>query len=105
MVHCAFSGEHFSPRIAVDRPADGMVTRFFWRAISITASAVDAVGKSVIMSTLPWSNHSRARLAATSGLFWWSAATTSTGLPSTLLPISSAAMRAATTEPLPARSE
>jgi hypothetical protein len=74
-------------------------------AISITASAVDEVGKSAIMSTLPWSNHSRARLAAMSGLFWWSAATSSMGAPSTLPPISSMAICAATAEPRPVKSE
>jgi hypothetical protein len=40
-------------------------------------------------------------LDATSGLFWWSAETISTGMPLTFPPKSRAAISAATTEPLP----
>ena len=56
-----------------------MVIRFFSLATGITASAVDVVTRSPIMSTLSRSNHSRALLDATSPLFWWSALTTSIG--------------------------
>ena len=47
----------------------------------------------------------RARLAATSGLFWWSAVTSSMGAPATVPPNSSIAICAATTVPSPATSE
>ena len=61
---------------------------------------------SVIMSTPSVSYHSRARLAATSVLFWWSAVTTSTLKPGFCSATkSSAAMRAAVTAPSPLRSE
>jgi hypothetical protein len=39
-----------------------------------------------------------------SALFWWSATSSSTGLPSTLPPKSSIAIRAACTEPSPVTS-
>ncbi|SFM56565.1 hypothetical protein SAMN05192568_103831 [Methylobacterium pseudosasicola] len=104
-IHWAFSGEHFSLIAAMATPAESIVTRFFCLAISITASAVEEVGKSAIMSTLPWSNHSRARLAAMSGLFWWSAAMSSTGAFRTFPPTSSMAICAATAEPRPVKSE
>ena len=55
-------------------------TLFFSRAMPLMASATEEVGTSTIAST-PWSYHWRAMLAPTSGLFWWSAETTSTAKP------------------------
>ena len=46
-------------------------------AILATAKPTDEVGTSAIMSTLSVSYHWRAMLEPTSGLFWWSAPTTS----------------------------
>ena len=77
---------------------------FFCFVTWLTASATDEVGTSKIASTLSTSNHWRAILEPTSGLFWWSATTTSTFMPFFAAPKSSTAMRAATTEPGPARS-
>jgi hypothetical protein len=51
-----------------------------------TASATDEVVSSMMESTFSVSYHWRAMLAATSGLFWWSALTISTGTPRTLPP-------------------
>ncbi len=82
-----------------------MAMRDLSLASETTASATAEFVRSVIMST-PWrSIHSRARLDAMSGLFWWSPCTTSIGLPSTLPPKSSTAMRTAVTEPAPERSD
>jgi len=50
----------------------------FSREIWLMASATDEVGTSAIMSTPSVSYHLRAMLEPTSGLFWWSADTTST---------------------------
>src|SRR5687767_5339767 len=55
-------------------------------------------------STLSTSYHWRATLEPTSGLFWWSADTYSILMPRFSMPESSTAMRAASTEPAPARS-
>ena len=76
----------------------------FSLVIWFTASATDEVGTSTITSTLSTSYHWRAMLEPTSGLFWWSAETTSTFMPFFAAPKSSTAMRAAATEPGPARS-
>ena len=77
---------------------------FFSRVIWFTASATDEVGTSTIASTLSVSNHWRAMLAPTSGLFWWSAETISTFIPLPAAPKSSTAICAASTEPGPAMS-
>src|SRR5450830_438334 len=78
--------------------------RFFSPATLPTAIATLEVGTSTIMSTPSVSYHSRALVAPTSGLFWWSADTISIGLPSTLPPNSCAAICAATREPGPPMS-
>ena len=77
---------------------------FFSRVIWLTASATAEFGTSTITSTLSTSYHCRAMLEPTSGLFWWSAKMTSTFMPLAAAPKSSTAIRAATTEPWPARS-
>ena len=67
------TGVHWGP---VRSPVPAPVLRyslFFSFAIALTASATDEVGTSRITSTASWSNHWRATLAPTSGLFWWSA--------------------------------
>jgi hypothetical protein len=56
------------------------------------------------MSTLSASYHWRAICEPTSALFWWSAKMISTFSPFAAAPKSSTAIRAATTEPCPARS-
>ena len=58
----------------------------------------------MIMSTFSASYHWRAICEPTSALFWWSADTISTLSPLAAAPKSSTAMRAATTDPWPARS-
>ena len=74
------------------------------RVIWLTASATPELGTSTIRSTLSASYHCRAICEPTSALFWWSAKTISTFRPFVAAPKSSTAMRAATTEPWPARS-
>src|ERR1044071_3334526 len=97
-------GEHALP-VRSDVPApDTRNTLFLVLVTSLTASATDEVGTSTMASTPLVSNHSRARLEPMSGLFWWSAAITSIVMPATLPPKSSTAIRAASSEPLPARS-
>src|SRR6185295_450562 len=54
--------------------------------------------------TLSTSYHWRAMFDPMSGLFWWSAETTSTLTPRFSIPESSTAILAAATEPAPARS-
>jgi len=73
---------------------------FFSRDTSLTARPTEEVGTSVITSTPSVSYHCRAMLEPISGLFWWSPEITWTGWPKTW-PASSAAICAATTEPLP----
>ncbi len=70
-----------------------------------TASATEEVGTSTITSTPSSSIHWRATFEPTSGLFWWSADSTSIGMSLTLPPKSSTAILAASTEPGPDRSE
>ena len=81
-----------------------MMWRFFSLATAATASATPEFDRSVIMSTPPASNHSRAFAAPTSALFVWSAKITSIGLPSCLPPKSSTAIFTASTAPLPDES-
>src|SRR5262245_19613409 len=52
-------------------------TLFFSLVMVLTASATDEVATSTTTSTLSTSNHCRTILEPTSGLFWWSANTTS----------------------------
>jgi hypothetical protein len=96
---------HFSPVNAVVPGPESRVMRFFSAATGMTAMAVPLFTMSTAMSTWFSSNHFRAVLEAMSGLFWWSAETTSTGLPSTFPPKSATAILTARTEPGPARSE
>ena len=79
--------------------------RFFSAATGMTAMAVPLFTMSTAMSTWFSSNHLRAVFEAMSALFWWSAETTSMGLPATLPPKSSTAIFTASTEPAPERSE
>ncbi len=97
-------GEHALPVRSEDAAVTTMSTFLRSREISRTASAVDEVTRSVIMSTLSTSYHWRAIVEATSGLFWWSPDRISIGMPLTLPPKSATAMRTASTAPLPARS-
>ena len=63
-------GEHFGPvrsELAGPEPRN---TLFFSRVTSLTASATLEFGTSTITSTWSTSNHCRAMLAPTSGLFW-----------------------------------
>ena len=76
----------------------------FSRVSWLIASATDEVGTSKMASTLSTSYQVRAIVEPTSGLFWWSAETTSTFMPLRAAPKSSIAMRAATTEPGPVTS-
>ena len=51
-------------------PVESSSTLFFSFATWLTASITDDVGTSTITSTLSTSNHWRAMLEPTSGLFW-----------------------------------
>ena len=66
-----------------------------------TARATEEVVSSMIASTPSRSYHCRAIAEAMSGLFWWSAVRISIGTLPILPPMSSTAMRAASTEPWP----
>ncbi len=99
-------GEHCSLLMVVEPAPVTISTRSLSRVTSDTARATAELITSVIMSTPSVSYHSRARLAATSVLFWWSAVTTSTLKPGFCSATkSSTAMRAAVTAPSPLRSE
>ena len=76
----------------------------FSLVIWLTASATPELGTSTMTSTLSASYHWRAIWEPTSALFWWSAEMISTFMPFLAASKSSTAMRAATTEPWPARS-
>ncbi len=77
----------------------------FSLVIWLIASATEEVGTSTITSTPSVSYHLRAMLEPTSGLFWWSAETTSTFRPDLdSFMKSSTASLAATTEPGPPMS-
>ena len=67
-------------------PPELMLILFFSRVSAEIGSATDEVGTSKIASTFSLSYQLRAMLTPTSGLFWWSATTTSIGLPFTLPP-------------------
>jgi hypothetical protein len=98
-------GEQAGP-VRSDEPGpDIRKTLSFSWVIFCTARAIDEVGTSTMVSTFSVSYQLRAMLEPTSGLFWWSAAITSIGLPLTLPPKSAAAISAAITEPLPVASE
>src|ERR1700733_10211545 len=69
------------PVTSEDAVLVAIMTLFFSLTIDASASAQEVAAMSMMMSTPRWSNHSRARETATSGLFWWSASTTSTSNP------------------------
>ena len=97
-------GEHCAPVRSDDAAPELRKTLFLSLVIWLMASATDEVGTSVITSTPSVSYHWRAMFEPTSGLFWWSAEMISTLMPLSLALKSSAAMRAATTEPSPEMS-
>ena len=72
-------GEQASPVSCVVAAPETRNTRSFSLTISLTASATDEVGTSTITSTSSTSIHWRTMLEPTSGLFWWSAESTSIG--------------------------
>ena len=75
---CTVLGEQSLPvRSEVAAPVSRKALPFS-RVTWLMASATDDVGTSTITSTPSESNHLRAMLEPTSGLFWWSAETTST---------------------------
>jgi hypothetical protein len=74
-------------------------------ATPIAESAGLEAATSISAVTWSTSNHLRAMEAARSGLFWWSAISTSIGRPRTLPPKSSTAIRAAASLPAPVTSE
>ena len=87
----------------VAAPVTMSIFFFSWES-PCTARATEEVVSSMIVSTCSVSYHSRAMFEAMSGLFWWSAETISIGASSTLPPKSSAAIFAASTEPVPPKS-
>ena len=97
-------GEQSLPVRSDEAAPEFSIAFFFSLATWLTASATDEVGTSTITSTLSVSNHWRAMLEPTSGLFWWSAETISTFMPFLAAPKSSTAICAASTEPGPPRS-
>ena len=77
---------------------------FFSAATFAMARFVPELVPPISMSR-PWvSNHSRALVAATSGLFWWSAETSSTFLPLMAPPMSWIAILMASMPPWPSMS-
>src|SRR6266853_1752803 len=85
-VQCTVLGEHFDPVSSALPAPEPISTLFFCRTISFTASATAEFGISTIRSTPSWSSHLRATTDPTSGLFWWSAKTTSILRPAALAP-------------------
>jgi len=83
---------------------DARNTLFLFLTISLTTNATEEVGTSTMTSTFSLSVQRLAILAPTSGLFWWSPATTSILLPlwaACAATKSAAACRAANTDPGP----
>ena len=101
MTQSAPFGEHCAPVITVEPDPVMRASRPFSFASAWTPKATAELPRSVIMSTPSTSYQRRASVLATSGLLWWSAATISIGLPSTVAPKSSTASRAAVTLPVP----
>src|SRR4029078_6807633 len=92
---------HFGPVRSDAAAPDTMNSLFLAAATELTARATPEFGTSMIMSTLSTSNHWLAMVVPTSGLFWWSALTSSP-FTSLLLAVKSAiAILAAATEPGP----
>ena len=79
-------GEQATPVMSELPPPELMLILFFSRVSAETGSATEEVGTSKIASTFSLSYQLRAMETPTSGLFWWSAEITSTGLPLTLPP-------------------
>lgn len=101
MTNWKFIGERALPvRSAVAVPA-AMNGFLYSLARLATPSAIDEAEPVTTTSTLSRSSQRRAMVMPTSGLFWSSATTTSIGLPATLPPKSSIAMRIANSEPGP----
>src|SRR6185437_5530204 len=96
-VHCELvSSEDPAPELSM--------MLFFSFTTLLTASATPEFSTSTNTSTLSVSIHRRAIPVAISGLFWWSAETTSIFQPLAFIPESSTAISAATIEPSPPRS-
>src|SRR5215813_13271878 len=96
---------HFGPVRSDAAAPETMNSLFLLAATWLTASATPEFGTSMIMSTLSTSYHWLATLEPMSGLFWWSALTSST-LMSLLVAVKSAiASFAAAVEPGPPMSE
>ena len=81
-----------------------MKSFFFSCATLAIARPVPELVPPISMSTPCVSNHSRALAAATSGLFWWSATSTSIFLPATAPPMSAIAIRIASAPAGPSMS-
>src|SRR2546427_10667319 len=97
-------GEHALPVRSDDAAPEPRKALPLSFVIWLTASATPELGTSTMTSTLSVSYHWRAIAEPTSGLFWWSADTISTLTPRFSIPESSTAIRAAATDPAPARS-
>src|SRR3712207_3694579 len=78
---CTRLGEQCWPVSTEDRAPVFRCTLSFSRATVLAASATAVLPTWTMASTPPRSNHSRTMALATSGLFWWSAATSSTATP------------------------
>ena len=79
-------GEQAVPVISELPPPELIWILFFSRVNAEMGSATEDVGTSKIASTFSLSYQLRAMPIPTSGLFWWSAEITTTGLPLTLPP-------------------
>ena len=103
-VQCTVLGEQAAPVRSDVAGPEASITLFLSRAIWLTASATAEFVTSATASTRSMSNQRRAMAAARSGLFWWSATSTSGAQPRAAKPASPKASRAATTEPGPPMS-
>src|SRR5690606_36359467 len=96
------TGEHLSLVSAPVAGPENSAMRFFSRAMSWTARATAELVRSAMAVTPSRSNHSRARAAPMSALFWLSADTREMSIPlHSLARQSSMASWAAATEPGP----
>src|SRR5690606_24099631 len=96
------TGEQFLLVRSVVAGPENITTLFFSRAMFCTARATAELVRSAIAVTPSRSNHSRARAAPTSALFWLSAETRSIDMPlHSAFRQSSMASCAAATEPMP----
>ena len=100
-MNCTVMGEHILP-VRSDDTVPATRYGFFFSFIMLdTPNAIDEAEPPTMVSNFSFSIHWRAMLMPTLGLFWSSATVTSMGLPSTLPPKSSTAMRTASDEPGP----